>query len=105
MPHRYLLTALVAGLALTVAGCGISIFPVWPPLFFDEPPAEVGPFAVREYRVDVPEGADGQPAGITVFAPTGATDPLPALVWVLGRTCKPTITKACTRRWPVGVMR
>jgi dienelactone hydrolase len=84
MPHRYLLTALVAGLALTVAGCGISIFPVWPPLFFDEPPAEVGPFAVREYRVDVPEGADGQPAGITVFAPTGATDPLPALVWVLG---------------------
>lgn len=72
----------------SVAGCpfgeGVDIFPVWSPNYFDEPPAELGPYGVSEYRVDVPEGADGSPAGITVFAPVGAEGPRPAFVWVLG---------------------
>jgi dienelactone hydrolase len=66
-----------------ISGCG-SVFPVWPPNFFDEPPAELGSFTPREYRVDVPEGADGGPHGITMFVPDGAEGPLPAFVWVTG---------------------
>ncbi len=69
-----------------VSGCGVEnlIFAVWPPNLFDEPPAELGPFEVEEYRVAVPDGADGEPTGITMFKPVNATGPLPAFVWVLG---------------------
>lgn len=68
---------------LLLTGCG-NVFPIWAPNFFDEPPAELGPLAAREYRVEVPDGADGQPSGITVFAPVDSDGPHPAFVWVMG---------------------
>jgi dienelactone hydrolase len=61
-----------------------AIFPVWPANFFDEPPTAQGAATVAETRVEIPEGADGEPAGVTVFAPTDAAGPRPALVWVTG---------------------
>lgn len=69
-----------------LSGCTGDIFPIWPAVPFDEPPAKLGPFSIREFRVDVPNGADGDPAGITVFAPADAetAGPAPVLVWVLG---------------------
>ncbi len=75
---------ILLALSISLCGCDASIFPIWPANFFAEPPAELGPLAVTEYRINVADGADGQPAGITVFAPEGATEALPALVWVLG---------------------
>ncbi|MGE3181557.1 MAG: dienelactone hydrolase family protein [Phycisphaerae bacterium] len=74
---------------LALAGCGIPIFPIWPAEFFDESPAEIGDKSVRQYRVDVPDGADGMPAGITIFAPEDVDGPLPALIWVLGSNVQP----------------
>ena len=69
-----------------VGGCDGLIFPIWDPLYFDEPPAELGPYAWEEYRVDVPEGADGEPTAITVFEPLleAPAPPAPAMFWVLG---------------------
>ena len=72
---------------MLVGGCtGVDglVSSVWEPNFFDRPPAPVGPFAVREFRVGVQDGADGEPTGITVFAPVEAHGPRPAFVWVLG---------------------
>jgi dienelactone hydrolase len=85
---------LVCALSLALAGCaffgsGGNIFPVWDPNYFDTPPAELGPYDVNEYTVDVPEGADGQPNVITVFAPQDAEGPLPAFFWVLGSNVQP----------------
>ncbi|MGB0714501.1 MAG: dienelactone hydrolase family protein [Phycisphaerae bacterium] len=71
----------IIGISLTAA---CNVFPVWPPNFFEEPPTDPGEFGFREYRVDVPDGADGQPAGITMFVPEQAEEPVPALLWVLG---------------------
>ena len=68
-------------------GCGVleaRLFPVWPPNFIDEPPAELGPYTVEEYRVEVEDGADGSPFGITVFEPEDAEGPLPVFMWVMG---------------------
>jgi len=68
-----------------LAALEAEIFPVWPANFFDAPPAALGARAVNEFRVEVPNGADGQPAGLTVFAPTDANSaPLPLLLWVTG---------------------
>lgn len=78
---------LIAGLATALSGCFVleqRLFPVWEENFFEESPAEVGPFAALERRVDVPDGADGQPFGITVFEPADAEGPLPVFVWVMG---------------------
>jgi dienelactone hydrolase len=65
------------------------IFPVWDPNFFDEPPAELGPYEVEAAVVDVPEGADGSPAKITVFRPIDAEGPRPLFMWVLGSNVQP----------------
>jgi predicted dienelactone hydrolase len=65
-------------------GSGGNIFPIWPANYFAEPPAELGPYGFTEFRVDVPDGADGSPAGITVIAPVGAEGPRPVLLWILG---------------------
>jgi dienelactone hydrolase len=72
-----------------LAGCDASIFPIWEPNVFDKPPAALGPLATREYRVEVPEGADGEPLGITIFTPVEAEGPLPAFVWVMGSNVQP----------------
>lgn len=71
------------------AGIEADIFPTWPANYFDEPPAETGPYEVDDYTVDVPDGADGEPATITVFAPRGVDQPLPAFFWVLGSNVLP----------------
>lgn len=71
---------------LAVVGCDQLIFPVWEPAFFEEPPAPLGPYEWEEFRVEVDEGADGEPTGMTVFEPTlpdGAA-PAPSMFWVLG---------------------
>jgi len=80
-----LLTSLFS-LTLCLSGCGVErlIFPVFGPEYLSEPPAPLGPFAFQERRVELDERADGDPLGITVFEPVGATGPRPALVWVLG---------------------
>ncbi len=77
--------------SLLQTGCPFfdgDIFPVWPANFFDTPPAELGSFSVNSSRVDQPNGADGAPFGISVFAPEGATEPLPAFIWVLGSNAR-----------------
>ncbi len=82
---RRILPVLCAGIVLS--GCGIiesRLFPVWPPNYFDESPAATGPFTVIERRVEVSDGADGSPFGITVFEPDGAEGPLPVFMWVMG---------------------
>ncbi len=74
-------------IACLVSGCGAieqRLFPIWEPNFFETPPAEQGPFTIVERRVDVADGADGQPFGITVFEPQDAVGPLPVFVWVMG---------------------
>ncbi len=88
------LTIATAVVVLTsVVGCpflgGDGIFPVWPPNFFDEPPAEVGPYTPKEFRVDVPDGADGEPTAVTVFAPEDADGPRPTVLAVLGSNVQP----------------
>lgn len=85
--RRLVVGSALIGLVSLWGGCFAAedlIFPVWPANYFDEPPTEVGPYTVDEYRVDVPEGADGQASGITVFKPTNAEGARPAFVWVLG---------------------
>lgn len=83
-PTSRTLATVTAALALGLCGCDANIFPVWPANFFDEPPTTTGPYQVSESRIDVPDGADGQPTGVTVFAPTDADGPRPAFIWVLG---------------------
>jgi len=78
---------LIAGCAAVASGCFVlenAFFPVWEPNFFATPPAVCGPFEVVEKRVEVADGADGQPFGITAFAPEGATGPVPMMLWVMG---------------------
>jgi dienelactone hydrolase len=60
------------------------VFPVWDAAFFEDPPTELGPFAVNEYRVEPVQDVDGSTSGITVFAPDPPEGPLPAMVWVMG---------------------
>jgi dienelactone hydrolase len=73
-------------LTLSLSGCGVErlLFPVFGPEYLSEPPSPPGPFAFQERRVELSQGADGEPLGITVFEPVGATGPRPALVWMLG---------------------
>lgn len=80
-------TSLTAAALLSVCGCGFEtlLFPiVETPTLLSEPPAAPGPYGLRERRVELPDGADGQPLGITIFEPTDAEGPRPALLWVLG---------------------
>jgi dienelactone hydrolase len=73
--------------ALSFSGCGVieqRLFPIWEPNFFAANPAELGPFSVMERRVEVEDGADGRPYGITVFEPMDAAGPLPVFMWVMG---------------------
>jgi len=82
---RLILPALA--IALLGSGCGVieqRLFPIWEPNFFDESPAATGSFQVQERRVEVADGADGQPFGITIFEPAGADGALPVLLWVMG---------------------
>lgn len=69
-----------------LGGCNGLIFPIWDPLYFEAPPAALGPWAWDEFRVEVPEGADGEPTGLTVFEPQrqAADGPAPSMFWVLG---------------------
>jgi dienelactone hydrolase len=72
---------------LLLQGCFIlenAFFPVWEPLYFDEPPAAAGPYALEEKRIEIEDGYDGAPFGITVFAPVDAPGPLPVFIWVMG---------------------
>ncbi len=78
---------LLIALSISFAGCCIienQLFPIWERNDFKEPPTEPGPYDVLERRVDVEDGADGSPFGITVFEPNGAEGPLPAFIWVMG---------------------
>jgi len=84
MQYRSLFVLVIC---LGLSGCGVlaaRLFPVWPPNFFDEPPAELGPFEVAELRLEVEDGADGDPFGITVFEPLNAEGALPVFLWVMG---------------------
>lgn len=82
--RKVLMVAIVS--LVVCAGCGDSgnIFPIWPAVYFDEPPAKLGPYEVNESRVNVPDGADGSPTAITVFTPVGAEGPRPAMLWIMG---------------------
>lgn len=86
LARRSTLPLLAALTLLSLGGCPLdsAIFPVWPANIFDEQPAEQGTFSVNEFRVNVPDGADGAPTGITVFAPVDANGPRPALLWIMG---------------------
>lgn len=69
------------------SGCFIienRLFPIWEPNFFEEQPAEVGPYSVNERRVEIEDGADGRPFGVAVFEPVEAEGPLPIFMWVMG---------------------
>ncbi len=89
---RWTWLGLVAALTVGTLWCGCSIedgqaviFPIWERNDFDAPPAELGPFAFNERRVEIQDGVDGEPFGITIFEPVGAgDDPLPSYFWVLG---------------------
>lgn len=87
--NRLAFQAVALTASALLIGCAGNIFPVWPAVYFDEPPAELGEFKTTEYQVDVPDGADGQPASITVFAPQDAAGPRPAFIWVLGSNVQP----------------
>ncbi len=72
---------------LLIAGCGRleqNLFPIWEENYFETPPAATGPFAIEEKRIEIEEGADGDPFGITVFQPVDAEGPLPVFMWVMG---------------------
>lgn len=84
---RFALLPIVLVAGCLMQGCTLiedTLFPVWEPYYFEEPPAELGPYTVRERRVEVADGADGEPFGITVFEPGEATGPLPAFLWIMG---------------------
>ncbi len=83
MPRLLTLIVLVL-LPSSLSGCGGLIFPIWDPLYFDEPPAELGPYEWTERRVDVVDGANDEPTAMTVFEPIGAPSPAPSMFWVLG---------------------
>lgn len=77
---------------LLVVGCGgieTTIFPLFPPAPFDEPPAPLGPYGFTERRIELADLGDGAPGGITVFEPVGAEGLRPTLVWVLGVNNQP----------------
>ncbi|MEN0067972.1 MAG: hypothetical protein AAGA48_37930, partial [Myxococcota bacterium] len=78
--------ALLTSLMGLGGSCNSLIFPVWDRMDFDEPPAELGPFEWNEFRVELPEGADGEPTAMTVFEPLvdPSAGPAPSLFWVLG---------------------
>lgn len=82
MKAAYLFSVLVL-----ITGCGRleqNLFPIWEENYFEIPPAAPGPFAIEEKRVHIEDGADGEPFGITVFAPVDAEGPLPVFIWVMG---------------------
>jgi len=85
---QHLKWMLCATLLLSMAGCSASLanllFPSLAPELLDPPPLPMGPYAVRERRVDVDDLGDGRPGGLTLFEPLGAPGPCPALIWVLG---------------------
>ncbi len=74
---------------MLLSGCGANIFPVWPANYFEVPPAKLGTFSTTEYEVEIADGADGQPFTVTVIAPTDASGPRPAFIWVLGSNVQP----------------
>ncbi len=74
---------IVVFVLLFICGCG-NVFPSWPANFFEESPAELGKNTIREFRIEIENGADGSPTGVTVFAPRQPEGELPALVWVMG---------------------
>jgi dienelactone hydrolase len=79
-------SALAALLAIAIAGCSVEamIFPFLGPQPLSEPPAPLGPYASNERVIQLDDLGDGQPGGITVFEPVGATGARPALVWEQG---------------------
>lgn len=87
-----IISAVLLGAVGLVAGCQLEtlIFPVFTePFLLPEPPAELGPYAFSETRLELDDLGDGQPGGITIFAPVDAAGPRPALVWVLGVNNRP----------------
>jgi dienelactone hydrolase len=79
-------------LVLLLTGCGLEtvIFPIFDePFLLVEPPAELGPYAFQESRIELDDLGDGEPGGLTVFAPVGAEGPRPVLIWVLGVNNRP----------------
>lgn len=74
----------VLAIVIFGVGCDMSIFPIWEPNLFDTNPAELGPFEFSERRVEIDDGADGQPVGFTIFEPVGAEGARPMFLWVLG---------------------
>ena len=82
MKKNYMLLAL-----LLLAGCGRlaqQLFPVWEENYFEKPPAKTGKYAIEEKRIEIEDGADDKPFGITVFQPVDAQGPLPVFMWVMG---------------------
>ena len=67
-------------------GCRVEqlIFPIFEAEIIDPPPVPIGPFAFEEQRIEFDDLGDGVAGGVTVFQPTDASGPRPALVWVLG---------------------
>lgn len=76
--------------ALIVSGCVIlenledALFPPLPPNPFEQPPLPLGPVPFEESRVGVANLGDGNPGGITVFAPAEGAGNGAAVVWILG---------------------
>ncbi|MEX1279705.1 MAG: dienelactone hydrolase family protein [Acidimicrobiia bacterium] len=61
-----------------------NLFTVWDPNPLQPNPARQGPFEIVTDRIEVPDGADGEPFGIIVYRPDDADGPLPTFVWVMG---------------------
>lgn len=87
-PARALIRLLPVLLSAALCtGCPYSedgIFNQWAPNYFTEPPADLGPFGFQQQSRSVPDGADGQPLEMTLFVPSGAQGPNPAMFWVTG---------------------
>lgn len=78
------LLVLCALAGCTIVGGQALIFPIWPRVDFDSPPAPLGPYGYTERRIEDLPGDDGSPFGLTIFEPVGAEGPRPAFFWILG---------------------
>ena len=84
MSERIVASFVLSIFLVAATGCDMTVFPIWDPNNFETNPAQLGEFGFNESRVEIEDGADGEPVGFTIFTPEGASEPLPAFIWVAG---------------------
>lgn len=65
-----------------------TVFPVWKPNYFDNPPGKLGPYNFTESRAMLEQKIEGEKYGFTAFMPEGLDEPLPLFIWVTGSNVK-----------------